>query len=163
MRLEPYYGRTQQIMDRAGTQQKKRSESGRRGTKSGLDQPIPRKAADRTNGQKGDMQLRAGTKYCECCAKWHPAAANSHNTEDYRRFNNKGVNLFDARAKANKNRYRKTQGVNAHMEDKSDMAQCFSQMHKDQTKVVKLLQKAQHSKKKKRRIRYESDYSDDSD
>ena len=109
------------------------------------------------------MQLCAGAKYCERCDKWHPVAVNSHNTEDCRRFNDKGVNLFDAQAKANKERYPKTQGVNTHMEDKSNMAQCFAQMHKDQMKVVKLLQKAQHSRKKNRKTKYESDSSDDSD
>ncbi len=53
--------------------------------------------------------------------------------------------------------------MNAHSEDKSDMAQCFAQMHKDQMKVVRLLQKAKHSRKKKRKAKYDSDSSDNSD
>ena len=53
--------------------------------------------------------------------------------------------------------------MNAHVEEKSEMAQCFAQMHKDQMKVVRLLQKAQHSRKKKKRTRYESDSDSDSD
>ena len=137
----------QPVMDHAGAQQKKQSESERRTTKQGRDSPIPCKARDRMNGQKGEMQPRACTKYCKCCAKWHPAAMNSHNTNDCRRFNENGVNLFDARAKANKECCHKTKRVNAHADKKSNMEQCFGQMHKDQMKIIKLLTNAQLSKK----------------
>ena len=162
VRLEPHVGRSQQLVERA-TSQAKNASGKRRGTKRGLDSAIPRKSGENDKGQNEERQLRTGQKFCERCAKWHPAAANTHNTRDCRRFNAKGVNLFDARAKANEGKYGKARSTNAHTGDDSSMAQCFAQMHKDQMKVIKMLGKVQIGKKKKKRVVYESDSSDDSD
>ncbi len=53
--------------------------------------------------------------------------------------------------KGRDNQNRKPYGVNAHIAEESVMSQCFAQMHNNQKKVIKLLEKAQFSKKKKRK------------
>jgi len=151
--LEPMFGQTQkivaQIRSQGGTNnpgEKGKNQNGKRT----LDQPIPKKTAKGVAPKNGrDDKKRKGNKFCSKCAKYAPHAQNSHNTNECRRFDENGKDLF-----AMKKRER---NVNAVAPEMPDIAKCFAQMQKDNSKLLKLLKK---KKAKRSRIVDSSDSSD---
>ena len=127
--MEPEFGRIQSLMDKVqlGNQNgKPKAGPGKSGGRNGSEQPIPRKGIESSKGKKAK-------KYCSRCAKGNPGAQFTHNTKDCKRFDKGGNNILDARDKARG----VSRNSNAHVQEESDMKECFAQMLKGQEKLMK--------------------------
>ena len=151
--LEPQFSKTQQLLEQVRGKKKKNEAAAKAEREAAAaasgDQP---KGARNTSRRSSKKQ---GNKHCERCAKWHPSAKDTHNTNECKRFTASGEDLFKKR--------QRERSANAHRKSSSEeMAQCFATAQKEQTALLKKLLKT-NRKSKKRKIVYASDSDSDSE
>ena len=144
--LEPEFGKTQSLLD-----QVKKANGNPPKNKMGSEKDkIPKKKPkhDKSKNGKGDS---GGNHKCERCAKWSPQYKFTHDTEECRRWTEKGM---DKRHKFNKN------------SSESQREREFKTLKKNYAhmeKRTKRLEKQLRNKKKGKKRNYESSDSDSSD
>ena len=130
-------------------------EKGKDYKKRKLTDPIPRKTNAKTYGGEDTARPDKNQKMCQYCAQWSKSSMHTHATKDCRKWHPDGTSKYSKKSKQ----------ANRHAKDSSDMQASFSQMRKENKKMIKkLVSKKKSRKQKKKKVYYSSsDSSDDRD